>query len=99
MLRRQILRGVDERLDVRMVNWILQLDAQLEKMPLAAKRQMMQEVLAGLVGPCSVGISYTGNIAWGGMDKYISDVHVYSGEENMFGQVAVQIFTCGRISA
>ena len=95
MVRGQIILGCDEQLDVKAINGHVKLNAYLSTMPLEAKRQTVQGMVAGVMGPHTFGVSYTGNIPWGGMEKYIKDVHAYAGENKRSGSLAIEVFTCG----
>ncbi|MBQ9503719.1 MAG: hypothetical protein IJU93_01780, partial [Lachnospiraceae bacterium] len=95
MVRGQIILGCDEQLDVQAINGQVQLKAYLSTMPLEEKKQTVQGILAGVMGLHTFGVSYTGNIPWGGMEKYIKDVHVYAGENKRSGSLAIEVFTCG----
>ncbi len=95
IVRGQILLGCDEAIDIKTINGLVQLDGYLQTMPLEGKMQTMQGIVAGSLQPCTCGISYTGKVSWGGMDRYIKDVHVYAGEKKREGDVSIEVFTCG----
>lgn len=95
MVRGQIILGCDEALDIQSINGLIQLDRYLQTMPLDAKMQTMQGIISGTLSQVICGISYTGNIPWGGMDRYIKDVHLYAGERKRSGSVSIEVFTCG----
>ncbi|MCR5211409.1 MAG: hypothetical protein K6C41_02555 [Lachnospiraceae bacterium] len=84
----------DEQFDLQSINGLVQLRAYLDTMPLEGKKQTIQGILAGVINPHTFGISYTGNIPWGGMEKYIKDVHAYAGE-NKRSALSLEIFDCG----
>ena len=94
MVRGQIILGCDEQFDLQSINGLVQLKAYLDTMPLEGKKQTIQGILAGVINPHTFGISYTGNIPWGGMEKYIKDVHAYAGENKRSG-LSLEIFACG----
>ena len=95
MVRGQIILGCDEAQDIQAINGVIQLNGYLSKLSYEAKQQTMQGILADVIKPSTGGISYTGNIPWGGMDKYIKDVHIYAGEKKRSGGIAIELFTCG----
>lgn len=95
MIRGQIILGCDETLDMKAINGLIQLDGYLTTLPYAAKRQTLQGIVSGALKPSTCGISYTGNISWGGMEKYIKDVHAYAGERKRSGSISIELFTCG----
>ena len=95
MVRGQIILGCDEAADIQAINGLIQLDGYLQTMPLDAKRQTMQGLVSGALTPAICGISYTRNIPWGGMDRYITDVHAYAGERKRAGGISIEVFTCG----
>lgn len=41
------------------------------------------------------GVSYTGNIPWGGLEQYIRDAHGYAGENKRSGTISIEVFTVG----
>ena len=55
----------------------------------------MLGLVAGSLAKNTFGVSYTGNISWGGMEKYIQDVHLYAGENNRRQTISVEVFTLG----
>lgn len=94
-LRKQIAAGSGKAADVQAVNGLIQLGAYLETLPLAEKRRTMQNVVASTLATHTFGVSYTGNVSWGGMEKYIADVHPYAGERERDNEISVEIFTVG----
>ena len=95
ILREQMLDGCDEINDIKVINSIILLDSHLKTLPLEAKMKKMQELVTGVMDKQhTCFISYTGNVLWGGMEKYIRDVHVYAGEKKRH-DISVEIFTCG----
>ena len=55
----------------------------------------MLGLVAGSLAKNTFGVSYTGNISWGGMEKHIRDVHLYAGENNRHQTISVEVFTLG----
>jgi hypothetical protein len=96
ILRGQVILGSDISGDIQAVNGMIRLGAYLKTMPLGVKKQTMQGIVAPSIATNhSFGVSYTGNISWGGMEKYIRDVHVYAGEMKRSGSLSIEIFTIG----
>lgn len=94
-LREQIAAGSGKAADVQAVNGLIQLGVYLETLPLAEKQRTMQNVVASALATHTFGVSYTGNVSWGGMEKYIADVHPYAGERERDSEISVEIFTVG----
>lgn len=94
-VRGQIILGSDESADIDSINGMLQLHAYMQSMPLEGKKQAMRGLVAGSLVKNTFGVSYTGNISWGGMEKYIRDVHLYAGENKRRQSLSVELFTLG----
>ena len=94
-VRGQIVLGSDESADIDSINGMLQLNAYMQSLPLEGKKQAMIGLLAGSLVKNTFGVSYTGNISWGGMEKYIRDVHLYAGENHRHQSISVELFTLG----
>ncbi len=95
VVRGQIILGSDESADIDSINGMLQLNAYMQSMPLEGKKQAMLGLVAGSLANNTFGVSYTGNISWGGMERYIRDVHLYAGENNRHQTISVEVFTLG----
>lgn len=97
MLRGQVILGSDVSGDIKSINGMVQLGGYLNTMPLEMKIQTMQAVVAPSIaaGKHTFGVSYTGNVDWCGMEKYIRNVHAYAGENKRSGGISVEIFTIG----
>ena len=76
-VRGQIVLGSDESADIDSINGMLQLCAYMQTLPLEGKKQAMLGLVAGSLAKNTFGVSYTGNISWGGMDQYQD--HPWSG--------------------
>ena len=94
-VRGQIVLGSDESADIDSINGMLQLCAYMQTLPLEGKKQAMLGLVAGSLAKNTFGVSYTGNISWGGMDQYIRDVHLYAGENDRHESISVEISTLG----
>ena len=94
-VRGQIVLGSDLSADIEAINGMIQLDAYMQTLPLEGKKQAMLGLVAGSLAQKTFGVSYTGNISWGGLEKYISDVHIYAGENRIHGALGVELFTLG----
>ncbi len=94
-VRGQIVLGSDESADIDSINGMLQLNAYMQSLPLEGKKQAMLGLVAGSLAKNTFGVSYTGNISWGGMEKHIKDVHLYAGENNRHQTISVEVFTLG----
>ncbi len=95
MLRGQIILGCDEQCDLQAINGLIRLEEYLGTMSFERKRQTIQGVLAGVMYPHTFGISYTGNISWGGMERYIKEVHAYAAADKFSGSLELEVFVCG----
>ena len=94
-IRGQIILGSDESADIDAINGMLQLNAYMQTLPLEGKKQVMRGLVSGSLKQNTFGVSYTGNIGWGGMEKYIRDVHLYAGENDRHKSIGVELFTLG----
>lgn len=95
--RRQIILGSDVSADIEAINGMLQLNAYMRTLPLEGKKQAMLGLVAKSIDKDTFGISYTGNINWGGLEKYIRDVHLYAGENDRHESLGVEMFTLGEV--
>lgn len=94
-VRGQIILGSDESADIESINGMLQLGAYMQSLPLEGKKQAMRGLVAGSLAKNTFSVSYTGNISWGELEKYIRDVHLYAGENDRHLSVGVKLFTLG----
>ncbi len=94
-VRGQIILGSDESADIAAINGMLQLNAYMQSLPLEGKKQAMLGLVAGSLAKNTFGVSYTGNISWGGMEQYIRDVHLYAGENDRHQSISLEVFTLG----
>ncbi len=94
-VRGQIILGSDESADIEAINGMVNLNAFLQTLPLEGKKQTMSGIIAGSLKQNTFGVSYTGNISWGGMEKYIRDLHIYAGEHERHHTISVVMFTIG----
>lgn len=94
-VRGQMVLGSDESADIESINGMLQLNAYMQTLPLEGKKQAMRGLVAGSLSENTFGVSYTGNISWGGMEKYIRDLHLYAGENDRSKSLGVELFTLG----
>ena len=69
----------------------------MQSLPLEGKKQAMRGLVSGSLAKNTFGISYTGNISWGGLEKHIRDVHLYAGENNRHDSLSVELFTLGDV--
>ena len=77
------------------INGMIQLSAYMQSLPLEGKIAAMRGIVAGTLAKNTFGISYSGNISWGGLEKYIRDLHVYAGERERHNSLSVELFTLG----
>ncbi len=96
-IRGQIILGSDDSADIQAINGMLQLNAYMQSLPLEGKKQAMRGLVSGSLAKNTFGISYTGNISWGGLEKHIRDVHLYAGENNRHDSLSVELFTLGDV--
>ena len=95
VLRDQIRSACDPAADKAAVNGALKLHAHLKTLSLEKKKEIMPSLAAAAMQKNTFGVSYTGNIPWGGMEKYIRDAHGYAGETGHSGSVSLEVFTIG----
>lgn len=74
---------------------MVQLDAYMQTLPLEGKKQAMIGLVSNSYDKNTFGVSYTGNISWGGLEKYISDIHIYAGENTRHDSLSIVLFTFG----
>ncbi len=94
-LREQIRRGSDMAADIAAINGTLQLHAYFKTLSLAQKKAVMPGLAAKALLGHTFGVSYTGNIPWGGLEQYIRDAHGYAGENKRSGTLSIEVFTVG----
>ena len=94
-IRGQIVLGGDVSQDIEAINGLIQMDGYLKNLSLLEKKQALWDMLSNVMAPHTTGISYTGNISWGGMDKYLKDVYPYAGENKFSGSIGVEVFSFG----
>lgn len=94
-LREQIRRGSDIAADRAAINGTLQLHAYFKTLSLEQKRAVMPGLAAQALLGHTFGVSYTGNIPWGGLEQYIRDAHGYAGENRRSGTLSIEVFTVG----
>ena len=96
-VRGQIVLGSDESADIEAINGMLKLNAYMQTLPLEGKKQAMLGLVAGSLKKGTFGVSYTGNISWGGLEKHIRDIHLYAGENGRHDSLGVELFTLGDV--
>ena len=94
-IREQLRENAGEEADIRTVNGMMQLDAYLDQMPLAVKQQTIQGIVAQSRRPFTFSVSYTGQVNWGGMERYIRDVHFYVDENVISEKIECEVYTIG----
>jgi len=94
-IREQLREIAGEEADFRTVNGMMQLDAYLDQMPLAVKQQTIQGIVAESQRPFTFSVSYTGQVSWGGMERYIRDVHFYVDENVISEKLECEVYTIG----
>ena len=94
-VRGQVILGCEESADIAAVNGLVQLSAYMQNLSLEAKKQAMIGLVSKSYDKNTFGVSYTGNISWGGLEKYISDIHIYAGENDRHDTLSIVLFTLG----
>lgn len=94
-LRDRIRAACDPAADRAAINGNLQLIAYFKTLSLEKKREVMFSAAAAAMQKNTFGVSYTGNIPWCGMEKYIRDAHGYAGESRPSGSISLEVFTIG----
>ena len=95
-VRGQIILGSDPAADIEAINGMVKLGAYMQTLTLEGKKQTMLGAVAGSLAAHTFGISYTGRISWGGMEKYLRNVYPYAGENRFSGRIGVEVFTMGQ---
>lgn len=66
---------------------------------LMRKKEKKREIMPGLAAQSltknTFGVSYTGNIPWGGMENISATLTATRGEGKRFGSISVEVFTIG----
>ncbi len=88
-----ILRADDES-DLLTVNAHVENEKKLSEMTLSEKRGYMSRFVKDAIGENTFEVSYTGRVAWGGLDRYISFLTPYL-DMTLSGGVSVEIFSRG----
>ena len=70
-VRGQIILGSDPAGDIEAINGMIKLGAYMRTLSMEGKKQTMLGAVAGSLAPHTFGISYTGRISWGGMERYL----------------------------
>lgn len=86
-----ILRASDEN-DLITVNNHIRNEQAIRTMPLAQKHDYMRRVVKDGIGNNTFEVSYTGRVAWGGLDRYVSFLTPYL-DMTLSGGVSVEIFS------
>ncbi len=94
-VRGQIILGSDPAADTKVINGMVQLGAYMQMLPLEGKKQTMLGAVAGSLNRHTFGNSYTGNVSWNGMERYLRNVYIYAGENHFSGAIGVEVFTVG----
>jgi hypothetical protein len=94
-IRGQVILGIEPSADVAAINGMVQLGAYMQTLPLEAKKQVMLGAVSGSLNKHTFGVSYTGQVSWGGMEKYLRDVYPYAGENHFSGVIGIEIFSVG----
>ena len=95
--RGQIVLWSDQSADIEAINGMLKLNAYMQTLPLEGKKQAMLGLVAKSIAKNKFGISYPGNIGWGGLAKYIRDLHPYAGKNDRHQSLSVELFTLGEV--
>lgn len=86
-----ILRADDEN-DLITVNAHIRNEKAIRSMTLPQKREFMRRVVTEGIGVNTFEVSYTGRVAWGGLDRYVSFVAPYL-DLTLSGGVSAEIFS------
>ena len=86
-----ILRASDEA-DLKTVNQHIQNEKAIREMTLAQKREYMRRAVKEGIGNNTFEVSYTGRVAWGGLDRYVSFLTPYL-DMTLSGGISVEIFS------
>ena len=86
-----ILRADDDH-DLITVNEHIRNEKKLREMTLADKRGYMRRYVSEAIGNNTFEVSYTGRVAWGGLDRYVSFITPYL-DLTLSGGVSVEIFS------
>ncbi len=95
IIRGQIILGSEPEQDLCSIDRLVSVFANNKCLSLAEKQLAMQQYIEDSINDKTFGISYVGKMYWGGMDKYIEDLHAYIGEKTTPNMLLIEVMTVG----
>ncbi len=92
--RGMLILHADDANDAMTVNSHVLNEKLIQEMTLSQKREYMRGVIMEGIGKNTFEVSYTGRVAWSGLDRYITDV-VPCLDMTLSGGLSVEIFSVG----
>lgn len=90
--RGSLILRADDQNDLVTVNAHIENEKKIASMTLDQKRAFMRRAVKEGIGVNTFEVSYTGRVAWGGLDKYVSFITPYL-DMTLSGGVSVEIFS------
>ena len=93
--RGALILGADDANDFLTVNAHILNEHRIRAMTLPEKRAYMRRVILDGIGVNTFEVSYTGHVAWSGLDRFITDVAPHF-DMTLSGGLSIEIFDVGR---
>ena len=90
--RGSLILRADDQNDLITVNAHIENEKKIASMTLDKKRDYMRRAVKEAIGVNTFEVSYTGRVAWGGLDKYVSFITPYL-DMTLSGGVSAEIFS------
>lgn len=90
--RGSLILRADDASDLLTVNAHIENEKAIRDMPLLDKRDFMRRVVKDGIGNNTFEVSYTGRVAWGGLDRRVAFLSPYL-DMTLSGGVSVEIFS------
>ena len=94
--RGQLIIRADDSNDVLTINKHVKNEKLIKNMTLAEKRSHMRKVVLDGIGDNTFEVSYTGKVAWSGLERYIENFEPYL-DMTLSGGLSVEIFSVGDV--
>ena len=90
--RGKLIIGADDANDILTINAHIRNETVIRNMSLSRKHAYMRNVILDGIGTNTFEVSYTGRVAWSGLDKYIVNVVPYF-DLTLSGGLSIEIFS------
>ena len=96
MARGRLIIGADDCNDALTVNEHIRNDALIAGMPLSRRREHMRQAVLRGIGENTFDVSYTGQVPWSGLDRYVTAVAPCF-DLKLSGGLSIEIFSVGGV--